>query len=350
MTSRDSRVISAKKHSVLVLFLGVVVVLGCAFAVYWLTYGRFIEKTDNAYVEADITQISAQLSARIDKVLVTDNQHVKAGTLLVILESDDYRHQLSKINNQIKALQVELSSLETLKSQQAAQIDMYKAEVAASSAELDRNQRNFKRISALQKKGFASEEQLTAIRASTRVAEATRKKAEAALRSQQLELSRLDDQQHHLEIQLQAAHNDRALAELNLSRTRIVAPIDGLVGDRSARVGRYVRPGENLLSIIPGDVWIQANFKETQVSRMKPGQKVDLAFDAYPDLSLEGVVDSLFPATGSQFSMLPPDNATGNFTKIIQRVPIKISLPNDCPEKSLIRPGLSVVVRVDTRG
>lgn len=320
----------------------------CATAFWWFQW-RFIQTTDNAYVESDITQIAAQLSARVERVHVEDNQSVKAGTVLISLESNDFAFQVGKIKSQIASLEVQLASIGTLRAQQVAQIAARMADLQASHADLGRNQLNLDRVSALRKKGYASEEQLTTLSANTKVAKATMQKAQATLDSQRLELSRLDEQQEQLEAQLMSAHNDLGLAELNLSRTRIIAPIDGIVGHRSARQGQYVRPGEILMSIVPHQAWIQANFKETQISNMRPGQKASLKFDAYPDMEITGIIESLFPATGSQFSLLPPDNATGNFTKVIQRLPVKIILPEDFPEKSMIRPGLSVIVRVDTR-
>lgn len=336
------------RHPLRVFFL-LVSLLAIVISMYWWFYGRHIETTDNAYVQADITQISSQLSARIHQVHIEDNQFVEKGTLLIELEDKDFVYQIGKIKSHIESLQVQLDSLKTLRAQQQAQIEVFAADLKASHADHDRLYLNLSRFDALHKKGFASEEQITSLRANTRVASAAVQKARAALETQKLELDRLDEQEKNLRAQYEGANNDLSIAELNLSRTRIVAPIDGLIGHRSARAGQYVRPGEYLLSIVPDELWVQANFKETQVGKMRPGQKVTLSFDAVPGLRITATIDSLFPATGAQFSLLPPDNATGNFTKIVQRVPIKISIPDDPLYHQLMRPGLSVEVRVDLR-
>lgn len=175
-------------------------------------------------------------------------------------------------------------------------------------------------------------------------------KAQADLQAQRQQVSSLEAELKRLDALILSAQADLEQANLNLSRTQIHAPISGMVGQRSAREGQVVQSGAYLLSLVPDqDIWIQANFKETQIGRMRPGQKAELLFDSYPDTPIEGRIDSLFAASGAQFSLLPPDNATGNFTKVVQRIPVKLTFAADNPLRGLIRPGMSVEVTVDLR-
>lgn len=339
----------AKTLRRLSLFAAVLLCIALAFGAYWMLHARFLESTDNAYVRADIVVVSSQLAARITRVQVEDNQWVEAGDTLASLDDADFVYQEQRIQTQIDDLQVQLHSLTNQHAQQQARIEAQAAEVQASSAELGRQQGNLERIRTLRRGGFASEQQFSSLGANVAVARASVDKAKAGLKGHRLELSQLDNRRQQLQNQLDGARNDLAQARLNLARTQIVAPIAGRVGNRSLREGQYVRPGEALLALVPRSVWVQANFKETQVARMHPQQKVELRFDALPELRLQGTLDSLYPATGAEFSLLPPDNATGNFTKVIQRVPVKIRLPENIPELERIRPGMSVVATVDSR-
>ncbi len=339
----------AKTLRRLSLFAAVLLCIALAFGAYWMLHARFLESTDNAYVRADIVVVSSQLAARITRVQVEDNQWVEAGDTLASLDDADFVYQEQRIQTQIDDLQVQLHSLTNQHAQQQARIEAQAAEVQASSAELGRQQGNLERIRTLRRGGFASEQQFSSLGANVAVARASVDKAKAGLKGHHLELSQLDNRRQQLQNQLDGARNDLAQARLNLARTQIVAPIAGRVGNRSLREGQYVRPGEALLALVPRSVWVQANFKETQVARMHPQQKVELRFDALPELRLQGTLDSLYPATGAEFSLLPPDNATGNFTKVIQRVPVKIRLPENIPELERIRPGMSVVATVDSR-
>ncbi|WAJ36962.1 HlyD family secretion protein [Pseudomonas sp. GOM7] len=339
----------AKTLRRLALFAAMLLCIALAFGAYWLLQGRFLETTDNAYVRADIVEVSSQLAGRITRVQAQDNQWVEAGDVLARLDDADYVYQEQRIQTQINDLQVQLHSLSNQQEQQQARIEAQAAEVQAGSAELGRQQDNLERLRALRRNGFVSEEQFSSLSANVAVARANVDKAKAGLKAYRLELEQLDNRRQQLQNQLDGAHNDLAQARLNLARTRIVAPIAGRVGNRSLREGQYVRPGEALLALVPRELWVQANFKETQVARMHPQQKVELRFDALPNLRLQGTLDSLYPATGAEFSLLPPDNATGNFTKVIQRVPVKIRLPENIPELERIRPGMSVIATVDSR-
>ncbi|HSC84831.1 MAG TPA: HlyD family secretion protein, partial [Pseudomonas sp.] len=219
-----------------------------------------------------------------------------------------------------------------------------------SEATLSRTQIDLSRAQTLRKPGYVSEERVTTLAADSRVARSQLAKAEADLSAQRQQVDALDAEIKRLDAQIANARADIAQAELNLERTQIHAPISGIVGQRSARNGQVVQAGAYLLSIVPNDdIWVQANFKETQIGKMQVGQRAELTFDAYPDTPIEGSIDSLFAASGAQFSLLPPDNATGNFTKVVQRIPVKLTFAANNPLKGRIRPGMSVEVKVDLR-
>ena len=324
-------------------------VVGSLFG-HWLLIGRFIESTDNAYVQGEITRVSSQLSARVAKVLVNDNQHVKQGDLLLELESDDFRLALDRARAALASREAEQLQARSKLTQQAGLIAASQPEAGASEATLGRTQIDLSRARTLRKPGYVSEERVTTLAADSRIARSQVSKAQADLQAQRQQVDALNAEIKRLDAQIANAHAELAQAELNLSRTEIRAPISGLVGQRAARTGQYVQTGTYLMSLVPDeDIWIQANFKETQIGPMAVGQSAELIFDAYPDTPIEGRVDSLFAASGAQFSLLPPDNATGNFTKVVQRIPVKLTFAADNPLKGKIRPGMSVLVKVSIK-
>lgn len=315
---------------------------------HWLLVGRFHESTDNAYVQGEITRVSSQLGARIEQVLVTDNQHVEKGQLLLTLEAADFQLALERARAALATREAELAQAQSRLDQQASLIAASQADVAAGQATLSRTQIDLSRAQTLRKPGYVSEERVTTLSADSRVARSQLSKAEADLAAQRQQVDALQADIKRLEAQIANARAEIAQAELNLARTEIHAPISGTIGQRSAREGQVVQAGAYLLSIVPNDaIWVQANFKETQIGRMQVGQSAELIFDAYPDTPIEGRIDSLFAASGAQFSLLPPDNATGNFTKVVQRIPVKLTFAADNPLAGKIRPGMSVEVQVD---
>jgi membrane fusion protein (multidrug efflux system) len=312
------------------IFLLIVIVAALAYLAHWFWVARFIEHTNNAYVQGEITRVSSQLGARIDKILVQDNQHVTQGELLAVLDATDFQIALERAK---------------------ANLATREAQVEASSANLGRTQLDLNRAQALRKPGYVSEERVTSLSADSHVAKSNLSKSQADLQAQRQQVATLEAEIARLEAQVATARSDIAQAELNLSRTQIHAPISGLVGQRSARSGQVVQAGAYLLSLVPDeDIWVQANFKETQIGKMTPGQKAELIFDSFPDTPIEANVESLFAASGAQFSLLPPDNATGNFTKVVQRIPVKLTFAANNPLHGRIRPGMSVEVKVDVRG
>ncbi|RJG13816.1 HlyD family secretion protein [Pseudomonas cavernicola] len=334
----------------LFIFLAALGLIVLAFFAHWFFIGRFVESTDNAYVQGEITRISSQLSARIEKVLVQDNQHVQKGELLAVLEADDFRLAVERAHANLATREAELAQAQSKLTQQASMIASSQADVSATQATLGRTQIDLSRAQTLRKPGYVSEERVTTLAADSRVARSQVSKAEADLQAQRQQISSLNAEIKRLDAQIANARAELTQAELNLSRTEIRAPISGLVGQRASRTGQYVQIGAYLMSLVPDeDIWIQANFKETQIGPMLAGQKAELVFDAYPDTPIDGTVESLFAASGAQFSLLPPDNATGNFTKVVQRIPVKLTFAADNLLKGKIRPGMSVTVKVDIK-
>ncbi|WP_430292771.1 HlyD family secretion protein [Pseudomonas sp. B1-22] len=334
----------------LTVFLVILVVVALAFLARWYFIGRFVETTDNAYVQGEITRIASQLGARVDEVLVQDNQHVEKGQLLVKLEADDFKLALERAKATLATREAELEQARSKLKGQSSNIAASEADVNASQATLGRAEVDLGRAQALRGPGYVSEERVTTLTADSRVARSQVAKAQADLQAQRVQRDTLSTDVQRLQAQIESARTDVAQAALNLARTEIRAPVTGLVGQRNARIGQYVQVGTQLLSLVPDNgIWIQANFKETQIGKMRPGQKARLVFDSFPDTPIDGEVQSLFAASGAQFSLLPPDNATGNFTKVVQRIPVKITFADDNPLKGLIRPGMSVDAEVELR-
>ena len=334
----------------LLIFVLIVSLIALGFFAHWFLTGRFYESTDNAYVQGEITRVSSQLGARIVEVLVGDNEHVQQGQLLVRLEDDDFHLAVDRANAALAMREAERTQAQSKLTQQASLIAAGEAKVASSQASLGRSQIDLSRAQTLRKPGYVSEERVTTLSADNHIARSQVAMAQADLQGQRQQVNALNAEIKRLDALIANARTDLAQAELNLTRSEIHAPISGLVGQRAARNGQYVQAGAYLLSIVPDqDIWIQANFKETQIGHMQPGQKAELTFDAYGDTPIEARVDSLFAASGAQFSLLPPDNATGNFTKVVQRIPVKLTFAADNPLKGKIRPGMSVTVKVNIK-
>ena len=334
----------------LLIFVLIVSLIALGFFAHWFLRGRFYESTDNAYVQGEITRVSSQLGARIVEVLVGDNEHVQQGQLLVRLEDDDFHLAVDRANAALAMREAERTQAQSKLTQQASLIAAGEAKVASSQASLGRSQIDLSRAQTLRKPGYVSEERVTTLSADNHIARSQVAMAQADLQGQRQQVNALNAEIKRLDALIANARTDLAQAELNLTRSEIHAPISGLVGQRAARNGQYVQAGAYLLSIVPDqDIWIQPNFKETQIGHMQPGQKAELTFDAYGDTPIEARVDSLFAASGAQFSLLPPDNATGNFTKVVQRIPVKLTFAADNPLKGKIRPGMSVTVKVNIK-
>ncbi|MBT1444037.1 HlyD family secretion protein [Shewanella sp. JM162201] len=309
---------------------------------------RFIERTDNAYVEADISQISVKVPGLVVASLVQDNQHVRAGAVLARLDDSEYRARLAQSEARLANVAAELATLDAKIQLQGALIAQARAGVLAANADYKRVNQQWQRASELKRRDYSSQDDVDRLSAEQDGAQARHMESQATLDAREQELSVLTAQRAQLQASQLEAEAGLKLAKLQLKDTEILAPFDGVVGKRGAFVGQYVQPGQALFSLVPdGALWITANFKETQIQSMKPGQPVTVSLDAFPDHAFHGVIDSLSPASGAKFSLLPAENATGNFTKIVQRIPVRIRLESN-QDVAHVVPGLSAVVSVDT--
>jgi|SRR5579862_1654506 len=323
---------------------------GLWFGWYWWTTGRFIESTNDAYVGGDVTSLSPKIAGFIANVAVVDNQSVKAGDLLIKIDDRDYRAQLARTQASVQLQQATLENAEANRRLQLSVIAQASADVSATTAELGRTKSDFDRYQALTNDRVASLQRFEQADADYEKAQAAERKARAVLDAAQRQLDVIDSQNQQAKAALDQAVADREIARLNLSYTEIRAPIDGVVGNRTARAGAYVTAGVQLLSLVPADgLWVDANFKESQLAHIHEGQPVEIIADVLPGVDFRGRVASLAPATGAQFSVIPPENATGNFTKIAQRVPVRIHLEDGAAALGKLRPGLSVTASVDAR-
>jgi membrane fusion protein, multidrug efflux system len=323
---------------------------GLALGVRWYTVGRFIESTDDAFVGGDITVLAPKVAGFIDAVAVTDNQNVHAGDLLVRLDDRDFKAALDRADAAVAAQRAQLANLAATQRLQRAVIAEARASIAAADAEVVRTRDDQARFARLSLRGAASVQSSQKADSDYAQAQALGLKARASLDAAQRQSEVIDTQRQQTEAQLAQAIAERALAQLNLRYTELRAPVDGAVANRSARVGAYAAVGTQLLSVVPAQgLWVDANFKESQLAHMRPGERVRIKADVLPDITFEGRVVSLSPATGAQFSVLPAENATGNFTRIVQRVPVRVALLGDASHLGLLRPGLSVRVDVDQR-
>jgi len=335
----------------MLLGLACVAVLGaCGYGYDWWTVGRFFQETDDAYVGGDVTPISPHIAGFIAAIPVGDNERVKAGQLLVRLDDRDVRAAAEHAEAILRARQATLQSLR-------AKYVLQQSTIVQAGASLDAKiaQADFARIDAaryrslvLSDSGSRQDEQRTA--ALDKQATAAVISAQAGLAAAKQQLDVLNAEIAEADAAVAQAAADLQTARLNLGYAEVRSPIDGYVGNRAARVGAYVAAGSYLLTIVPAHgLWVDANFKEDQLERMKPGQPATIVADILPDQVFHGHVVSLAPATGAVFSVIPPENATGNFTKIVQRVPVRIALDENAGAFGRIRPGLSTTATVDTR-
>ncbi len=330
----------------------------------WFVNGRFLVSTDDAYVGADTAIITAKVAGHVALVAAADNSKVRAGDLLIKIDDGDYQLAVAAAKDKIATQDATIARIGRQVEAQGAVIAQAQAQVAAAQAQLAAGEADkkraaleFDRSQKLADTNFGSQqrlEQAAADRAKTAAtlagSGASAAAAEAAENGARANLDVLTAQKIEAERTRGELETALAKAEHDLSFTTIVAPFDGVVGNRAAQLGEYVQPGTRLLALVPmSSAYVDANFKETQLGSIHPGQKVDVAVDSLDGRVIEGVVTSVAPASGSQFSLLPPDNATGNFTKVVQRVAVRIALPADELQNGEIRPGLSVVASVRTR-
>jgi membrane fusion protein (multidrug efflux system) len=317
---------------------------------YWWTTGRYLVSTDDAYVGAKSATLSPKVSGYVSDIVVADNARGAAGDVIARIDDGDYRLAVQIARDQVAVQQASIRRLGQQIAAQEAAVDQAKAQLASAKAGVTLSELELKRQQDLASRQVSSQQLLERAQAAHDQAVASVQASEAAIQSATANVGVFNAQQDEARRTLKQYETSLAKAERDLSFTVIRAPFDGVIGNRAVQVGDYVQPTQRLASLVPLDaVYIDANFKETQLAQVHPGQPVSIAVDAYPDRKLEGRVASVAPASGSVFSLLPPDNATGNFTKIVQRLPVRILVPAAVAEQSLLRPGMSVVVSVNTK-
>ena len=337
-----------RKRVVFMAFLAVAVaVLWCG--IHWWMVERFIEKTDDAYVDGDVTVISPHVSGYVAEVLVGDNQFVQKGQPLIRLDSRDYKAVLESISALVAEKRASLDRLHAQQDLEKALIRKAKAELDAKNASAEFKASEAERYHTLAQTQAGSQQNAERSRSESHETQAEVEAAKAGLDAAEQKLAVIDAQIVEALATLAQAEAQQRTAQLNYGYTVINSPIEGYVGDRSAHAGTYVTAGAQLLSIVPAKgLWVDANFKEDQLRDMKPGDPVKVVADVVKAKVFHGHVQSLSPATGAVFSVIPPQNATGNFTKIVQRVPVRISLDGDAATLGVLRPGLSTTVSVIT--
>jgi membrane fusion protein (multidrug efflux system) len=320
-----------------------------AFGHYYVTTGRYLETTDDAYVKADSTIIAPKVSGYIAEVLVADNEPVKAGQVLARIDDRDFKTALKQAQADVAASEAAVKNLNAQIELQQPLIQQQAAEVDATEATLKFAQQERARYDDLMKSGAGTVQRAQQTDAALRSQTAQLQQGKAGLIAANKKIEVLSTQRAQALAELDHARALEQQAALNLSYTEITAPVDGTIGARTLRVGQYVQAGTQLMAVVPLDaVYVVANFKETQLTHVRNGQPVELRVDSFHSTRLKGHVDSLSPASGLEFALLPPDNATGNFTKIVQRVPVKIVL-DDQSLNGLLRPGMSAEPTVNTK-
>jgi membrane fusion protein (multidrug efflux system) len=368
------------KKSLIIPLIVLLAAAGILFGIagHWMSWqgNRPEQETDDAYLRADMTPLSTRISGTVRKVNVNDYQSVKAGQTLIELDDEDYRATLDQAQAAVAASEASLADNQATKRIQDAQIDAAragivqaeaainaaKAGIAAATPELDRALTELKRQQALFDSKAATHQQLETAAAQqgelsgvvdARKADLARAEGALVASQSQLETTRrqreaLNTKDDVYRADIQAKKAALVVAQVNLAYTRIAAPTDGTVGERHALAGQLVAPGTQVIDVVRSEVWVQANFKETQLTNMRVGDTADVRIDTFPGRVFHGKVEQLSPASGSQFALLPPDNATGNFTKVVQRVPVKIVVSSGQPYLDRLRPGFSAVVTVQT--
>jgi membrane fusion protein (multidrug efflux system) len=344
---RPSR--KAIQRTVLALALSLGAAAAADFGYGYLTTGRYLETTDDAYVKADSTIISPKVSGYIAQVLVGDNEKVKAGQLLARIDDRDFQAARSQAHADVDASEAAVRNLDAQIALQQPIIEQGTADVAATEANLKFAQEEQTRYDGLMKTGSGTIQRAQQTDAALRANTAQLQHSKSGLQAAERKVDVLTTDRAKAVAQLDHARAVEQQAALNLSYTEITAPVDGTVGARSLRIGQFVQAGTQLMAVVPLDaVYVVANFKETQLTHVRNGQPVEVEIDSFHDTKLRGHVDSLSPASGLEFALLPPDNATGNFTKIVQRVPVKIVL-DDHSLTGLLRPGMSAQPTVNTK-
>ncbi|MCA6106630.1 HlyD family secretion protein [Bradyrhizobium cenepequi] len=339
-----------KRKFVMMGVLGLLALAAVGYGVYWFVAGRFYISTDDAYVRANNTMLGARVSGHLAAILPADNAIVRAGEVIFRIDDGDYRIAVDAARSKIATQQATIERIGRQVTALESAVEQAQAQLVSAEANLKRAGLDFDRQQALSTKGFAS-------RATFEVSEASRDQGIAAVKSAQAAYDAARDnvevtkaQQNEARATLAELQTQLAKAERDLDFATVRAPVDGTFSNRLVNVGDFIQAGQRLGNVVPlDDVFIDANYKETQLKRIRPGQSVTISVDAYGHRKFKGVVDSISPAAGSVFTLLPPDNATGNFTKIVQRLPVRVRVPKSVARQNMLRAGMSVYTTVDTR-
>jgi membrane fusion protein, multidrug efflux system len=316
---------------------------------YW-TVGQYLVSTDDAYVKADNTTIAPKVSGYLREVLVGDNERVRAGQVLARIDERDFQVALDQARSDVAAAQAAIASKQAQLGVQQTVIDAARATVDVDKATVTFAAQENKRYTDLASTGYGSVQNAQQAQSRIAGAQAAVQRDTANLASALKQVDLLKAEIAQATASLARANAAQNQAELNLGYTSVVAPIDGIVGNRSLRVGQFVQAGTQLMSVVPATgAYVVANYKETQLTDVRQGQAVDIAVDMFPGHIVHGRVDSIAPASGQEFALLPPDNATGNFTKVVQRIPVKIALDRDNDSLVELRPGMSVIPTIETK-
>lgn len=341
--------LSPRAKRVLLVILVVVAVAIAIWFVHYETRGKYYESTDDAYIRADAVTVSPRISGYVEQVFVADNQSVKAGQPLVRIDPRDYKAQTAQYQAQIDVARANADNVRAGIREQEAAIAQARAQLASARADAAFAAGQVARYAPLAASGAETQEKLTSLRSQATQAKAAADAQAAALAEAERRVGSLRAQVRQAAAQGEAAQAQLDAAAVNLKSTIVRASVDGRVGDKGVRVGQYVAQGTRMMSVVPlGAIYITANFKETQLGLMRPGQPATIEVDALPGVDLRGHVESISPGTGAQFSLLPPQNATGNFTKIVQRVPVRVAIDAGPEARQVLVPGMSVNVTVDT--
>jgi membrane fusion protein (multidrug efflux system) len=339
-----------RRRFLLLTVAAVAIAAGAYFGHEWWTVGRFMVSTDDAYVGADTSTVAPRLSGYVTKVAIANNSAVKSGDPLVYLDDSDQKLAVTAAENQIAAQQAAIDRIDKQIEAGQAGVEQARTAIASANADAELAVADLARASTLAKNQFASQQSLQQAQATKDKTAAAVESAKAGLTTSQANVAVMQAQRTEAERALDQYQTTLDQKKLDLDHMVIRAPFDGVVGNRAVDPGEYVATGQRLLAVVPlQDVYVDANYKETQLGRIRPGASATVSVDAYSDATIEGTVESVAPASGAVFSLLPADNATGNFTKITQRVPVRIRIPASEAAKGNLRPGLSVVVEIDSR-
>jgi membrane fusion protein, multidrug efflux system len=333
----------------LLIAAAVLAVIGLIYGARWWLHGRFIMSTDDAYLRADLVTVAPRVSGYIEELYVSENQSVQTGQPLLRIDTRNYRDALSQQNATVDARQADLQTGQSQIHQQEAVVTQQRAQLESAHASAHFAQQQAERYRTLRDQGVETEERFEQAESERVQAAASERSAAAGVNVAERQLATLKSQLEQAKAQLESARAAASTAELNLNDTLVRASIGGVVGDDTARVGQYVQPGTRLMSIVPvHSIYLVGNFKETQLTRMRIGQPAIIKVDALGGAEIHGQLASFAPGTGAQFALLPPENATGNFIKIVQRVPVRLSLNPTKDIDQRLLPGLSATVDIDT--